>query len=73
LRAALEKERIRDVRAGISRLKPMDREALQAFYLEGRTLREISARLNAPLGTIKRRLHTARRRFSAEMEDHAGV
>ena len=39
-----------------------------AFYIQGQSLVEMAERLDAPLGTIKRRLHTARKRLKAELE-----
>jgi RNA polymerase sigma-70 factor (ECF subfamily) len=48
----------------LQRLKPLDREVLVAFYMEGKPILEIAGELNAPLGTIKRRLHTARKRLA---------
>ncbi len=55
------------VRGGLGRLGEMDQRTLSAFYLRGQTLIEMSAEFDAPLGTIKRRLHTARKRLAAEM------
>ena len=39
-----------------------------AFYIQGQSLVEIAERLEVPIGTIKRRLHTARKRVKAELE-----
>jgi RNA polymerase sigma-70 factor (ECF subfamily) len=41
---------------------------LQAFYLRGQTLLQMSDAFDAPVGTIKRRLHVARKRLAREME-----
>lgn len=71
--AALENERQEQVHAGLSRLKELDRDTLHAFYIEGSSLREMSDQFDAPLGTIKRRLHTARQRLSAEVEELMAV
>ena len=46
----------------------MDREALDAFYIRGHSLVEIAEMLDVPLGTVKRRLHTARKRLKVELE-----
>jgi RNA polymerase sigma-70 factor (ECF subfamily) len=56
------------VQAGLRRLKPLDRQALEAFYLRGRSLKRIARELEVPVGTVKRRLHVARRRLKAVME-----
>jgi len=41
----------------------LDRETLWAFYFEGSSLKEMSEQFESPIGTIKRRLHTARGRL----------
>jgi RNA polymerase sigma-70 factor (ECF subfamily) len=51
----LSEER-RRLRTTLRRLKPLDREMLEAFYLRSCTLREMSREFSAPIGTIKRRL-----------------
>ncbi|MCS7046638.1 MAG: sigma-70 family RNA polymerase sigma factor [Gemmataceae bacterium] len=51
------------VMAGLESLKPLDRETLTAFYLHGRSLQEMAEAFAAPVGTIKRRLHVARKRL----------
>ena len=59
------------VQAGLRRLKPLDRQALEAFYLRGRSLKRIARELDVPVGTIKRRLHVARRRLKTVLEGAA--
>ena len=59
------------VQAGLRRLKPLDRQALEAFYLRGRSLKRIARELAVPVGTVKRRLHVARRRLKAVLEGTA--
>ncbi|MBL8796959.1 MAG: sigma-70 family RNA polymerase sigma factor [Planctomycetia bacterium] len=56
------------LRAGLGRLKPLDRAMLEAFYLRCRSLREISHEFQVPIGTIKRRLHVARGRLKRQLE-----
>jgi RNA polymerase sigma-70 factor (ECF subfamily) len=46
----------------------MDRETLMAFYFDGRSLLEMSDQFKTPVGTIKRRLHVARKRLAKELE-----
>ena len=67
----IRRERARRLHEGLSRLKALDRETLMAFYINGQSLNEIAERLDAPLGTIKRRLHTARKRLKAELQADA--
>jgi RNA polymerase sigma-70 factor (ECF subfamily) len=55
------------VRAAVANLRPIDRDALAAFYLKGRSLAEIADEFEIPVGTIKRRLHTARRRLEESL------
>jgi RNA polymerase sigma-70 factor (ECF subfamily) len=62
------RERADRVWGALGRLKSLDREALDAFYIRGRSLLEIAEMLDVPLGTVKRRLHTARKRLKAELE-----
>jgi RNA polymerase sigma-70 factor (ECF subfamily) len=70
---ALKNERARQVRAGLRRLKTLDRNTLVAFYVEGQSLAEMSTKFASPIGTIKRRLHTARKRLAAELEEFAAA
>src|SRR4051812_46985270 len=53
---------------GLARLKPTDRATLEAFYLRGRSLKQMSREFETPVGTIKRRLHVARLRLKAVLE-----
>ena len=50
-----------------------DRETLVAFYVDGRSLLEMSDDFDAPVGTIKRRLHVARKRLAKEVEELVAV
>jgi RNA polymerase sigma-70 factor (ECF subfamily) len=65
---ALVQERATAVRAGLRRLRDLDRRTLVAFYVEGRSLLEMSREFESPLGTIKRRLHVARKRLAQELQ-----
>jgi len=67
----LAKERRSQVRLGLERLRRMDRETLEAFYLRGQSLLEMSDEFQSPVGTIKRRLHVARKRLAAELAELA--
>jgi RNA polymerase sigma-70 factor (ECF subfamily) len=55
--------------AGLNRLKALDRATLEAFYIHGRSLKQMSREFETPVGTIKRRLHVARKRLRRQMED----
>ena len=65
---AITDERAEFVRGGLNRLREMDRETLVAFYVKGQSLIEMSDSFDAPIGTIKRRLHVARKRLAKEID-----
>ncbi len=69
----IDRERADRVRDGLSRLRDMDRDTLEAFYVRGQSLAEMSDEFDAPIGTIKRRLHVARKRLANEVEELAAV
>jgi RNA polymerase sigma-70 factor (ECF subfamily) len=64
----LADERCDQLHDGLDRLASMDRSTLVAFYLDGQSLLEMSDEFSAPVGTIKRRLHVARKRLAKELE-----
>jgi RNA polymerase sigma-70 factor (ECF subfamily) len=64
----LARERETQVHLGLGRLRAMDRDTLVAFYLDGRSLVEMSQKFDSPVGTIKRRLHVARKRLARELQ-----
>jgi RNA polymerase sigma-70 factor (ECF subfamily) len=64
----ITRERAERLWAALRRLKTLDRESLVAFYIRGLSLVEMAGELDVPLGTIKRRLHTARKRLRLELE-----
>jgi RNA polymerase sigma-70 factor, ECF subfamily len=63
LDALLAADRAATVRRCLGRLGDLDRDTLAAFYFRGRTLAQMTGDFAAPLGTVKRRLHTARGRL----------
>ncbi|MGD9722221.1 MAG: RNA polymerase sigma factor [Pirellulales bacterium] len=73
LTRALARERASQVRAGLGRLGELDRDTLVAFYVQGQSLVEMSAEFRSPVGTIKRRLHVARKRLAKELEEMVAV
>jgi len=52
----------------IRRLNSTDASTLEAFYFRGRSLKQMAREFNAPVGTIKRRLHVARERLRLVLE-----
>ncbi len=69
LDAVLRNEARTTVQEGLERLNRMDRETLVAFYVRGQSIREMAVAFATPEGTIKRRLHVARRRLKETLED----
>jgi RNA polymerase sigma-70 factor (ECF subfamily) len=65
--AALANEQQAQVQQALGRLKKLDREIVVAFYFDGYSLPEIGRRLHRPTGTIKRRLHVARKRLAQDL------
>jgi RNA polymerase sigma-70 factor (ECF subfamily) len=53
---------------GLDKLKEVDRDTLVAFYIQGRSLKQMASQFATPIGTIKRRLHVARGRLRKHME-----
>jgi RNA polymerase sigma-70 factor (ECF subfamily) len=68
LSVALARERQAQVHVGLGRLGAMDRATLIAFYFDGHSLAEMSKTFASPVGTIKRRLHVARKRLAKELQ-----
>jgi RNA polymerase sigma-70 factor (ECF subfamily) len=66
---AIDSEEGVRVRGGLSELRDLDRETHEAFYLHGQSLNEMSDSFEAPVGTIKRRLHVARKRLAAKVDE----
>lgn len=63
----LDQEDAQQLRCGLDRLGQLDRQTLVAFYFEGQSLKEMAEVFDSPIGTIKRRLHTARNRLRDAM------
>jgi RNA polymerase sigma-70 factor (ECF subfamily) len=70
---ALLNERRDQLHAGLDRLGAMDRDTLVAFYLNGQSLAEMSDAFESPVGTIKRRLHVARKRLAKTILEVAAL
>jgi RNA polymerase sigma-70 factor (ECF subfamily) len=68
LDALVRAEQAQALYRGLERLKPTDRATLTAFYLRGRSLKQMSREFETPVGTIKRRLHVARHRLKKALE-----
>jgi RNA polymerase sigma-70 factor (ECF subfamily) len=62
-----------ELHAGLKQLKELDRLTLEAFYLRGRSLIQMSREFETPVGTIKRRLHVARQRLKGVLEGNSAA
>jgi RNA polymerase sigma-70 factor, ECF subfamily len=69
----LRAEQRAELHRGLERLKALDRATLVAFYLHGRSLKQMSREFETPVGTIKRRLHVARNRLRKQLEDGSNM
>ncbi|MFO0843338.1 MAG: sigma-70 family RNA polymerase sigma factor [Gemmataceae bacterium] len=59
----IRSEQAGELYQALEQLKPVDRATLVAFYIRGRSLKQMSREFETPVGTIKRRLHVARNRL----------
>ena len=64
----LEEERLTAVRRAVSRLPDRLRVPVLLYYMEERQIMAISEILRLPEGTVKSRLHQARKRLERELE-----
>jgi RNA polymerase sigma-70 factor (ECF subfamily) len=64
----LDREEIDQLHVGLKRLTALDRDTLVAFYFRGRSLIQMSDEFQSPVGTIKRRLHVARKRLAKHLQ-----
>ncbi len=65
----LAMENAEAVHRALAGLSPPHREVLTLFFLQDLTLEEIAAVLDVPVGTVKSRLHYARRAARAAMHE----
>lgn len=59
-RALLNKERLGKLQLGLDKMKPAKRDALLAHVIDGKSMKEIAAEEDKPVGTILSRISTAR-------------
>ncbi len=71
--SVLRDERHQEVREGLQQLGDTDRETLHAFYFDGQSIHDMAVRFDAPPGTIKRRLHTARHRLARHVAEPQAI
>jgi len=61
-------EAVGQLKEALTELKPLDRETLEAFYIRGRSLKQMAREFDVPTGTVKRRLHVARHRLKEVLQ-----
>ncbi len=61
-------ERIRAIREGLAKLSKDDAEVIRLALFEGKKMKEIAAVLGVPEGTVKRRLHYAKKKLRKKLE-----
>lgn len=71
LESLIRSEQAGELYQALDQLKPLDRATLIAFYIRGRSLKQMSREFETPVGTIKRRLHVARNRLKEVLESLA--
>lgn len=68
LPATIEQQELRDqIFSAIKHLSKPQRETVALYYISGYSQQEIAAMQDVPLGTVKYRMHEARRRLKKEM------
>src|SRR5205807_1081480 len=68
----VQSEEAAELHRGLERLREIDRATLEAFYLRGQSLKQMSRDFATPVGTIKRRLHVARKRLRRQLAHSRG-
>jgi RNA polymerase sigma-70 factor (ECF subfamily) len=60
----MAKEESRRLKSTIQRMRPNDKKCIMDFHFRDMSLNEMQKSYSIPLGTVKRRLHTARKRLA---------
>ncbi len=68
LEQVIAEERKQAVLEAVSKLDDVYRIPILLFYMEGQSVKEIAKELHIPEGTVKRRLWSARKKLSKELE-----
>ncbi len=68
LKVLEHQEEVQTLRTALNCLRGADRQAVERYYFEGQTLREMSLVFGCPIGTLKRRLHAARSRLRKHLQ-----
>lgn len=63
---------LEQIETALADLPPVEREVLTFFYLHELTIDEVATSLSVPVGTVKSRLHRARRLLRVRFNMHGG-
>jgi len=66
--AQLDFDNAEQIHYGFGRLPLIHREVLSFFFLQDLSIEEVAALLEVPIGTVKSRLHHAKRALKAILE-----
>ena len=67
--AAIKNEKLQEVRLAVQNLPDKYRVVILMFYMEELSMEEIGEALSIPVGTVKSRLHKAKRMLQNKLED----
>ena len=67
--AAIENEKLQEVRLAVQNLPDKYRVVILMFYMEELSVEEIGKALSIPLGTVKSRLHKAKSMLQSKLKD----
>lgn len=70
--AAIEAERAQILVENVRKLSKLDFDVLNEYYCHGKTTPVIAEELGVPIGTVKRRLHIARKNLSNNLIEKYG-
>jgi len=63
----LYEEEMAELRQAVSKISKIHKEVIVLYYLEQRTIKEIANILSVPEGTVKRRLHDAKKEIKTNL------
>ena len=67
--ASIKNEKLQEVRRAVQSLPDKYRIVTLMFYMEELSMEEIGEALSIPVGTVKSRLHKAKRMLQNKLED----
>ena len=64
----IQREFLAIMQRTLEQLAKIDHEVIRLFHIEEKAIKDIAVELGVPEGTVKRRLHVARKRFREKIE-----